>query len=215
MASRSTTLAGWAKRVLARPVAYEHVPEDDILMARVAWVSWEYHPSRLWPTDDIAGHPQQWPSPTSMEMLKLQIARSGVQLATMDLKMPITWLLRFMMTGLPRKSVKAFAELQISCRGRFGMVHLAMLPTSTSARIFAYKWIQDRGVNWTGRESCILWGFRAIPKLHPKYVQESFRLARCPWTRAVRCYEVYQLLPVLLLCYTCFWFVVIIFTEMF
>jgi hypothetical protein len=82
-----------------------------------------------------------------MEMLKLQIALSDIQLATTDLKMPITWCLRFMMISLPGKSVKAFAELQISCRGRFGMVHLAMLPTSTSVRILAYNWIQDRGVN--------------------------------------------------------------------
>jgi hypothetical protein len=82
-----------------------------------------------------------------MEMLKLQIALSDVQLATMVLKMPITWCLHFMMISLPRKSVKTFAELQISCRGRFGMVHLATLPTSTSVGILADKWIQDRSVN--------------------------------------------------------------------
>jgi hypothetical protein len=65
-----------------------------------------------------------------MEMLKLQIALSEVQLATVGLKMPITWRLCFMMISLPRKSVKAIAELQISCHGRFGMVHFAMFPTS-------------------------------------------------------------------------------------
>jgi hypothetical protein len=137
------------------------------------------------------------------------MAPSDVQLATMNLMMPIIWALLFMMMSLPRKSVKAFGELQISCRGRFGIAHLAMLLTSIPVRIHAYKWMKDRSADWACRESCILWSFRAVPELHPKCVQESFGLAGCPRARAVHCYEIYQLLPVLLLCYTCFWFVLI------
>jgi hypothetical protein len=32
MASQASTLTGWAKRVFAKPIVYEHVPGDDILM---------------------------------------------------------------------------------------------------------------------------------------------------------------------------------------
>ena len=44
-----------------------------------------------------------------------------------------------MMMTLPKKSVKAFGELQITCRGRFGITHLALLLKSMSFRIYAYE----------------------------------------------------------------------------
>ena len=70
------------------------------------------------------------------------MALSDLQLATMNLMMSTTWALHSMMMNLPRKSVKAFAELQISCHGRFGTVHLAILLTSIPLRIHADKWIR-------------------------------------------------------------------------
>jgi POT family proton-dependent oligopeptide transporter len=38
MASEPSTLTRWAKRVLAKPIVYKHVPEDDTLIVGVACV---------------------------------------------------------------------------------------------------------------------------------------------------------------------------------
>jgi hypothetical protein len=51
-------------------------------------------------------------------------ATSEIQEATMNSIMSITWTLDLMMINLPKKSVKAFAGLQITCRGQSGKVHL-------------------------------------------------------------------------------------------
>lgn len=65
-------------------------------------------------------------------MSRIRMALSDVRQVTMDLMMPTRTALNLMMISLPRKSVKAFDELRISCHGRSGKVHLAMLLPSIS-----------------------------------------------------------------------------------
>jgi hypothetical protein len=69
-------------------------------------------------------------------MWKIPMSPSDMQLATMNLVIT-------MMMSLRRKSVKAFAELQISCRGRFGMVHL-FLPSHQGQSV--YKLIHENRI---------------------------------------------------------------------
>ena len=113
MASPPSTLTSWAKRALAKPVMYEQIPEDDTLVVRTACVFQERVPLVSGRTNHVVANLQEQ---------YVGIVLGNVQRATMNLKIR-----NFMTMSLLRKSVKPFGELQISCRGRFGIAHLVVL----------------------------------------------------------------------------------------
>jgi hypothetical protein len=106
MASQPSTLTGWAKRALAKPIGYKHVPEDDNLVVGAGCVFWGYQ-AMISSIDHGAGSPHSTYSQMGTQMWNMRTAMHSMMI--------------LMMIPLPKKSAKPFGELQINCLGQFGI----------------------------------------------------------------------------------------------